>query len=58
MIVRIRTGKPIAPLDLQIAAIGVAEIQRLHPAVAPLDRQPHPEHFANIDGLDVEDWIR
>ena len=47
---RERTGKPIAPLDLQTAAIAVASGCILVTG--------NREHFANIDGLDVEDWIR
>ena len=47
---RERIGKPIAPLDLQIAAIAVASGCILVTG--------NGEHFANINGLDVEDWIR
>ena len=47
---RERAGKPIALLDLQMVANAVASGCILVTG--------NRGHFANIGGLDVEDWIR
>jgi tRNA(fMet)-specific endonuclease VapC len=44
-----RTGKPIAPADLQITAIALASGRILITG--------NTRHFMDIPGLDVENWL-